>query len=645
MHRNLFQKLVDTHLVSGTPEKGKEIGLRIDQTLTQDALGTMAYLQFESMGISPVKTQLSVSYVDHLTLQVGYENSDDHKYLRTVANKHGILFSKPGNGICHQIHLERFSRPGSTLLGSDSHTPTCGAVGMLAIGAGGSDVAVAMSGGPFFLTYPKVIRVNLLGQIQPWVTAKDIILELLKKMTTRGNVNSVIEYNGPGIRQLSVPERSTLTNMGAELGVTTSLFASDDITLEFFRAQQRADEWVELWPDPNAPYDQTIDLDLSTIEPNIALPHSPDNVRKVREVAGMPVDQVLIGSCTNASYKDLMTTAAMLKDQWIHPGVSFGVSAGSRQVLRMITANGALTDIVDCGARILESACGFCAGYGQSPHAGAVSLRTNNRNFKGRSGTKDAEVYLVSPETAVAAALTGKITDPRELGFSYPKVKQPQQYYIDDSMFVKPSYAGEIFHGPNIKPPPRNTQVPDHLRAIVTVKLGDKITTDHIIPAGSVSRYRSNIPKSSEFVFTNIDPDFLPKCKQARAQGLAAIIVAGTSYGQGSSREHAALCPMHLGVRAVIAKSIERIHMANLVNFGIVPLMFKNSEDFEKIQSNDELEISNFQNVLRQFEFVVINRTQQGRFSVYHSLTPRQTEILLSGGLINYYVKTNKRES
>jgi aconitate hydratase len=645
MHRNLFQKLVDDHLVSGTPETGREIGLRIDQTLTQDALGTMAYLQFESMGVLQVKTQLSVSYVDHLTLQVGYENSDDHKYLRTVADKYGILFSKPGNGICHQIHLERFSRPGSTLLGGDSHTPTCGAAGMLAIGAGGSDVAVAMAGGPFFLTYPKVIRLNLKGQMQPWVTAKDVILELLKKMTTKDNVNTVIEYDGPGILQFSVPERSTLTNMGAELGVTTSLFPSDDITLEFFRAQQRADEWVELLPDPNAYYDQTIDLDLSAIEPNIALPHSPDNVRKVREIAGVPVDQVLIGSCTNASYKDLMTTAAMLKARRIHPGVSFGVSAGSRQVLRMIASNGALTDIVDCGARILESACGFCAGYGQSPHAGAVSLRTNNRNFKGRSGTKDAKVYLVSPETAVAAALTGKITDPRELGINYPKVKQPQQYYIDDSMFVKPSYAGEVFHGPNIKPPPRNTQVPNCLKAIVTIKLGDKITTDHIIPAGSVSRYRSNIPKSSEFVFTNIKADFLPKCKQARARGLAAVIVAGTSYGQGSSREHAALCPMHLGVRAVIAKSIERIHMANLTNFGIVPLMFKNNEDFEKIQSNDELEIPNFKNVLQQFEFEVLNKTQQDRISVFHSLTPRQTEILLSGGLINYYLKRNRRVS
>ena len=458
-------------------------------------------------------------------------------------------------------------------------------------------------------------------------------------------MNSVIEYNGPGIRQLSVPERSTLTNMGAELGVTTSLFASDDITLEFFRAQQRPGEWVELLPDPNALYDQTIDLDLSTIEPNIALPHSPDNVRKVRKIAGIPVDQVLIGSCSNASYKDLMTTAAMVKDRRIHARVSFGVSAGSRQVLRMVTANGALTDIVDCGARILESACGFCAGYGQSPHAGAVSLRTNNRNFKGRSGTQDAEVYLVSPETAVAAALTGKITDPRELGINFPEVKQPKQYYIDDSMFVKPSYAAEVFHGPNIKPPPRNTQMPERLKAIVTVKLGDKITTDHIIPAGSVSRYRSNIPKSSEFVFTNIAPDFLPKCKEARARGMAAVIVAGTSYGQGSSREHAALCPMHLGVRAVIAKSIERIHLANLVNFGIVPLMFKNNEDFEKIQSNDELEILRFQDALWQFEFEVINRTQQDLFSVYHNLTPRQTEILLSGGQVNYYLQTNRKES
>jgi len=615
---------------------GNEISIRIDQTLTQDALGTMAYLQFEAMGVKRVKTKLSVSYVDHLTLQEGFENADDHKYLKTLADKYGILFSKPGNGICHQLHLERLTRPGWTLLGGDSHTPTAGAVAMLAIGAGGLDVAVAMAGGPFFLIYPRVVRVNLQGALQPWVTAKDVILELLKKLTTKGNVGTVIEYGGPGIANLSVPERATLTNMGAELGVTTSMFPSDQVTREFFRAQGREDEWMELLPDPDARYDRTVDLDLGSIEPNIALPHSPDNVRKIKEVEGIPVDQVLIGSCTNSSYKDLMITAALLKGRKVHPTVSFGVTAGTRQVLRMIAAKGALTDIIDSGARILESVCGFCVGYGQSPHSGAVSVRTNNRNYEGRCGTKDARVYLVSPESAVAAALTGKITDPRDLGVAYPAIVQPDHFNIDDSMFIHPSYSGEVFRGPNMGKPPENTAMPKDLKAVAAIKLGDKITTDHIMPAGSVSRYRSNIQKSSEFVFNNIDVDFARVCQDLKSRKLSAIIVAGLSYGQGSSREHAAVCPMYLGVRAVMAKSIERIHMANLVNFGIMPLLFKNEDDYEKIQARDELEIPDTWNVLRRSEFTVINKTRQEEITVRHTMTPRQVEIVLHGGLLNY---------
>lgn len=636
MNRNLTEKLIAEHLVSGEMKAGNEISIRIDQTLTQDALGTMAYLQFEAMGVERVKTKLSVSYVDHLTLQEGFENADDHKYLKTVADKYGIVFSKPGNGICHQLHLERLTRPGWTLLGSDSHTPTAGAVGMLAIGAGGLDVAVAMAGGAFFLTYPKVIRINLEGKLQPWVTAKDVILELLKILTTKGNVGTVIEYGGSGIQNLSVPERATITNMGAELGVTTSLFPSDGITRDFFRAQGREQDWIELLPDAGAQYDRTLELDLGSIEPNIATPHSPDHVRKIREVEGIPVDQVLIGSCTNSSYKDLMTTAALLKGRKSDPHVSFGVVAGTRQVLRMITASGALTDIIDSGARILESVCGFCVGYGQSPHSGSVSLRTNNRNFEGRSGTKDAQVYLVSPESAVAAALTGKITDPRDLGLAYPAFVPPDRFNIDDSLFIQPTFSSEVFRGPNMGQPPQNTPMPQDLKAVAAIKLGNKITTDHIMPAGSVSRYRSNIQKSSEFIFKNIDPDFAQTCEALKSREMAAIIVAGESYGQGSSREHAAVCPMYLGVRAIIAKSIERIHLANLVNFGIMTLIFKDPQDYDILQAGDELEILDTRDISRHFELAVHNKTQQTKFTVCHNLTPRQVEIVLQGGQLNY---------
>lgn len=636
MGRNLVEKLIASHLVSGEMKPGAEISIKIDQTLTQDALGTMAYLQFEAMGVEKVKTELSVSYVDHLTLQQGFENADDHKYLSSVADRYGILFSKPGNGICHQLHLERLSRPGLTLLGSDSHTPTAGAVGMLAMGAGGLDVAVAMAGGAFFLIYPKVVKVRLSGKLSPWVAAKDVILELLRDLTTKGNVGTVIEYGGPGILNLSVPERATITNMGAELGVTTSLFPSDDVTREFFRAQARENQWSELLADADAVYDQTIDLDLGGVEPNVALPHSPDNVRKLSEVKGIAVDQVLIGSCTNSSFKDLMMTAALLKGRKVHPNVSFGVAAGTRQVLRMITDNGALSDIVGSGARILESACGFCVGYGQSPHSGAVSVRTNNRNFEGRSGTKDAQVYLVSPESAVAAALTGKLSDPRELGIDYPLILQPKQFHVDDSLFIAPSGTGEIFRGPNIGRPPENSAMPEDLEAVVAIKLGDKITTDHIIPAGSASRYRSNIQKSSEYVFQNIDADFFRTCERLKAKNRSAIIVAGLSYGQGSSREHAAICPMYLGVRAVIAKSIERIHKANLINSGILPLLFKDAADYDDIGVADELEIEDIRGRAGQSEMIVTNRSRKTTFRVWHDLTPRQAEIVMHGGLLNY---------
>jgi aconitate hydratase len=636
MSQNLTEKLIASHLVSGEMVKGNEISIKIDQTLTQDALGTMTYLEFEAMGVERVQTKLSVSYVDHLMLQEGFENSDDHKYLSTVAAKYGVLFSKPGNGICHQVHLERLTRPGWTLLGTDSHTPTAGAVGMLAIGAGGLDVALAMAGGAFFLTYPKVVRVLLQGTLHPWVTAKDVILELLKKLTTKGNVGTVLEYAGPGILSLSVPERATITNMGAELGVTTSLFPSDQVTRAFFRAQGREEDWVDFQPDPDARYAHTLEMDLGGIEPNIALPHSPDKVRRIREVEGTPVDQVLIGSCTNSSFRDLMTAATLLKGKKAHPAVSFGVAPGTRQVLRMISANGALTDFVDAGARILEPACGFCVGNGQSPHSGAVSVRTNNRNFEGRCGTKDAKVYLVSPESAVAAALTGRITDPRDLGMDYPSIPQPGQFFCDSSMFVPPTYTGNVFRGPNMGKPPCNTGMPQSLNAVVTIKLGDQITTDHIIPAGSVGRYRSNIQKSSEFVFKNVAPDFAKSCETVKARGLSSVIVAGLSYGQGSSREHAAICPMYLGVRAVIAKSIERIHLANLVNFGIMPLIFKNAEDYDCIQPGDELQIAEAHGQLRKPEMLIVNTNRQKTFAVGHSLTPRQVEIVLGGGLLNY---------
>ncbi|HWR31223.1 MAG TPA: aconitate hydratase [Negativicutes bacterium] len=637
MGQTCFEKIIATHLVSGTMTAGSEVGIRIDQTLTQDALGTMAYLQFEAMGVATVKTQ-SISYVDHNTLQDGFENADDHRYLQTVADKHGILYSKAGNGICHQVHLERFSRPGWTLLGSDSHTPTCGAVGMIAMGVGGMDVAVAMAGGAFYFTYPKTVRVNLHGQLQAWCTAKDVILELLRILTTKGNVGTVIEYGGDGLAFLSVPERATIANMGAELGVTTSIFPSDEQTRKFFRAQSREQDWQSLQPDTDAHYDRVLDLDLATLEPNVACPHSPDNVRKVKDIAGLKVDQVLVGSCTNSSYRDLMTVAAILKGKQVHPHVSFGVAPGSKQVLAMLAQNGALGDLIAAGARILESTCGFCVGCGQAPQSNGISLRTNNRNFEGRSGTKDGQVYLVSPETAVAAALTGQVTDPRDLGMELPQIMLPETYTVDDRLVVKPSgdASVEVYRGPNIGEPPKNTAMPEKLQARVSIKVGDKITTDHIMPAGPFLKYRSNVPKYSGYVFYHLDPEFAAKCKQNRDQGMASVIVAGLSYGQGSSREHAALCPMFLGVRVLLAKSVERIHSANLINFGILQLTFADEADYDRIENGDELTIENLHEAVQQETVVVRNVTRGYSFNTCCTLTPRQREIVLCGGLLNY---------
>ncbi len=644
MGKNIVQKIIDSHLVSGEPIPGKEVGIRIDQTLTQDATGTMVYLQFESMGIPRVRTELSVSYVDHNTLQEGFENADDHLYLQTVAAKYGIYYSKAGNGICHQVHLERFGAPGKTLLGSDSHTPTNGGIGMLAIGAGGLDVAIAMAGGPFYLTYPKVLRVNLTGKLRPWVSAKDVILKLLEILTTKGNVGWIVEYGGEGVKTLSVPERATITNMGAELGVTTSIFPSDEITREFLKAQKREDVWVPLEADPDAEYDRVIEINLSELEPMVAQPHSPDNVVRVRDIAGLKVDQVLVGSCTNSSYKDVTTVAKILEGKRVHPSVSFGVAPGSRQVLLMATRESSLATLVEAGARILESTCGFCIGAGQAPPSKSVSVRTNNRNFYGRSGTKDAGVYLVSPETAAACALKGEMADPRdvaeELGIEYPDVKMPEEFIVDDSMIIPPAEDPskvEIRRGPNIGNPPEPAPLPDSIEGEVSLKVGDKITTDHIMPAGSRLKYRSNIPKYATFVFETVDPEFHRRALDNKSKGVHNIVVGGMSYGQGSSREHAAICPSYLGVRAVIAKSFERIHSANLVNFGIIPLLFVNEEDYDKIDQGDKIELPSVKEDIQKGDRVkAVNVTKGYEFELTHNLSQRQIEILLAGGRLPY---------
>ncbi|RLG01377.1 aconitate hydratase [Thermococci archaeon] len=640
MGKNIVEKILEKHIVDGRMEKGTEIGIKIDQTLTQDATGTMAYLQFETLGFSEIKTELSVSYVDHNTIQVGFENFDDHKYLRSVASKYGIIFSRPGNGICHQVHLERFARPGKTLVGSDSHTPTAGGIGSFAMGAGGLDVAVAMGGGPFYITYPKVIKVNLKGKLKQWVSAKDVVLKVLEILTTKGNVGCVLEYGGEGIKNLTVPERATITNMGAETGVTTSIFPSDEITREFMIAQRREDQWIELKADPDAKYDREIEIDLSKLEPMAACPHSPGNVKRVKDIEGIKIDQVAIGSCTNSSLRDLLIVAGILEGKTAHKDIEFGVAPGSRQVLEMITELGALESLVKSGARILESACGFCIGNSFAPGTNSVCLRTNNRNFEGRSGTKSAQVYLVSPETAAAGVITGEITDPRDLGIEYPDIKLPERFIIDDSMFIFPMPEREkieILRGPNIKPAPKNTPLPSVIRGEVMLKVGDKITTDHIMPAGARLKYRSNVPKYAEFVFEIVDSTFPERCLKNKEKEIHNIIVAGLSYGQGSSREHAALCPMYLGVKAVLAMSIERIHHANLVNFGILPLIFKNEEEYNTIEQGDSLEMPKIIEELKAGkEITVRNLTKNKEFKAIYELSERQKDIILAGGLLPY---------
>jgi aconitate hydratase len=633
---NLTQKILAAHLVSGNLLAGEEIAIKIDQTLTQDATGTMAYLQFEAMEIPQVKTDLSVSYVDHNTLQSGFENADDHLFLQTVAAKHGIYFSRPGNGICHQVHLERFGKPGGTLLGSDSHTPTGGGIGMLAIGAGGLDVAVAMGGGAFYLTMPKVINVRLHGSLSPWVSAKDVILEVLRILSVKGGVGKILEYSGDGVNSLSVPERATITNMGAELGATTSVFPSDECTLAFLTAQGRGEAWMPLAADQDAVYDEVLEINLAALEPMVAQPHSPDCVAKINELGGIEVNQVAIGSCTNSSYMDLMRVAAILKGKKVHPNTSLVISPGSKQVFEMLARNGALSDLISSGARILESSCGPCIGMGQSPCSGAVSVRTFNRNFEGRSGTADAKVYLASPESAAAAAITGHLTDPRELGAD-PQIAFPSEYLLDDSMILSPSedpQSVQVRRGPNIKPLPVAEPLRDSLTVPVLLKTGDNITTDHIMPAGSkILPLRSNIPAISKFVFNSVDPTFAERA--LTAQG--GIVLGGHNYGQGSSREHAALAPMYLGVKAVIAKSFARIHRANLINFGILPLTFLEEEDYSAINQGDDLELQNLhQGLQTPSSLTLLNKTTGKVIPVEHNLTPRQARILLAGGLLNF---------
>jgi len=636
MGMNVAEKIISAHLVEGTMEPGEDIAIKIDQTLTQDATGTMSYLQFEALGLKRVKTELSVSYIDHNMLQSGFENADDHKYLQSVAAKYGIYFSRPGNGICHQVHLERFGVPGKTLLGSDSHTPTNGGIGMLAMGAGGLDVAVAMGGGAFYLKMPEVVRIHLTGKLKPFVSAKDIILEVLRILSVKGGLGRIIEYGGPGVKSLSVPQRATITNMGAELGATTSVFPSDENTREFMKLQKRVKDWKALEPDADAKYAKTVKIDLRKLEPLIARPHSPDNVVKVKSIKRVKVDQANIGSCTNSSIADLMATAALLRGRKVHPDVSCTISPGSKQVLEVISENGALTDLIAAGCRIIESGCGPCIGMGQAPPSGGVSVRSFNRNFPGRSGTKDAQVYLASPETCVAAAVTGTISDPRELG-TYPKIKLPIRIRIDDSGILPPSSSpGKITiqRGPNIAPLPLNEPMPSTLLGEVLLKVGDNITTDHIMPAGAkILPLRSNIPKIAEYVYYYVDPDFTARAKEKGG----GFIVGGVNYGQGSSREHAALAPMYLGLKMVLTKSFARIHLANLINFGILPLTFTDPGDYDKIEQGDALQLPMVSDILDTgADLVVKNQTRGVDIPVTYNLTPRQVAIVRAGGLLNY---------
>jgi len=635
----LTEKILKAHLVDGEFVKGQEIGIRIDQTLTQDATGTMAYLEFEAMGVPRVKTERSVAYIDHNTLQNGFENADDHRFIGSVAKKHGIYFSRPGNGICHQVHLERFGIPGKTLIGSDSHTPTGGGLGMIAIGAGGLDVAVAMGGGAYYITYPKIVKVNLTGKLQPWVAAKDVILEVLKRMSVKGGVGKVIEYCGEGVKTLSVPERATITNMGAELGATTSIFPSDEITREFLKAQEREEVWTPLSADPDAIYDEELNINLSELVPLAACPHSPDNVKSVEEIGNMKIDQVCIGSCTNSSLLDMLKVAYILKGKTVHPDVSLSIAPGSKQVLNMLAQNGALSIMIEAGARILESACGPCIGMGQSPNSKGISLRTFNRNFLGRSGTKDGQIYLVSPEMAAASAITGVLTDPRTLG-DMPEFKLPEVFSINDNMIVPPVAEAdmdsvEILRGPNIKPFPETAPLMESIDAPCSLKVGDNITTDHIMPAGAkILPLRSNIPAISQHCFTVCDEEFPKRAKELGK----SIIVGGSNYGQGSSREHAALAPLYLGVKAVLVKSFARIHRANLINAGILPLTFVNESDYENISQGDELVIDGVRKDIEdgKSELTVTNKTNGKKITVLCELSGRTKDIILAGGLLDY---------
>lgn len=636
MGKNLVQKIIEAHLVSGEMVAGNEISIGIDQTLTQDSTGTMAYLQFEAMGIPTVKTKKSIAYIDHNTLQAGYENADDHKYIQTVASKHGIFLSRPGNGICHQVHLERFGVPGMTLLGSDSHTPTGGGIGMLAIGAGGLDVAVAMGGGPYYMTMPKVCGVTLNGKLKPWASAKDVILEILRLLTVKGGVGKILEYTGEGIATLSVPERATITNMGAELGATASIFPSDEVTKSFLKAQGREGDWTELLPDCDATYDEKTVIDLGKLEPLAAKPHSPDNVASVSQIGPIKVDQVAIGSCTNSSYMDMLKVARILKGKTVHPNVSLVIAPGSRQVLTMLAKEGALADMISAGARILESACGPCIGMGQAPASDAVSLRTFNRNFEGRSGTASARVYLVSPETAAASALTGVLTDPRTLG-EEPAVTMPELFIADDSMVLAPAPANtavEVVRGPNIKHFPVNSELSAKIEGTVLIKVGDNITTDHIMPSNAkLLPYRSNIPYLAQYCLTPCDLEF-PKRAMEKGGG---FIAAGSNYGQGSSREHAALAPLQLGIKGVVAKSFARIHMANLINAGILPMTFKYADDYDKIKDGDVLIVENAREQIKAGnELILINKTAGTSIKVNTAMSERQADIMLAGGLLNY---------
>ncbi len=638
MGKTLTEKILSAHLVDGEMIKGKEIGIRIDQTLTQDATGTMAYLEFEAMGVPRVKTEKSVAYIDHNTLQNGFENADDHRFIGSVCKKHGIYFSRPGNGICHQVHLERFGIPGKTLIGSDSHTPTGGGIGMIAIGAGGMDVAVAMGGGAYYITCPKVVKVELTGKLSPWVAAKDVILEVLKRLSVKGGVGKVIEYCGEGVKTLSVPERATITNMGAELGATTSIFPSDEITRQFLKAQGREEHYTPLSADSDAEYDEIVEINLSELVPLAACPHSPDNVKTVAEIGKLKIDQVCIGSCTNSSLLDMLKVAHILKGKTVHPDVSLSIAPGSKQVLNMLAKNGALSIMIDAGARILESACGPCIGMGQSPNSKGISLRTFNRNFEGRSGTKDGQIYLVSPELAAASALTGYLTDPRELG-DMPEFKLPDYFDINDNMVVAPveeenMESVEVLRGPNIKPFPVSEPLAKDILAKCSLKVEDNITTDHIMPAGAkILPLRSNIPEISKHCFAVCDEGFY---KRALDMG-KSIIVGGSNYGQGSSREHAALAPLYLGVKAVITKSFARIHMANLVNAGILPLTFENELDYDMISQNDELLIENVIEQIKTGDIIKVkNITKNKEFNAVLSVSDRQKEMLYAGGLLNY---------